>query len=250
MSWRCLNGARVNPEIENLLKLQDFYDRRKQKQKERDTLPPELADVDREFRQKGETIEMLRKQLADAERQRRAAEGRLAELSEKQKKFQTQLMGVKNSKEYGAALNEIDMVKKEIRGVEDEAVDLMETIETARRDLGEREEAFPEEKAEHDRALAGWRNTQKEIDAEVARISSDIQELEKSFSRKKLDEFYRLFERKGGQAVVRTSGPSCPACHVRLRPALYQALRLSGEVVACDSCKRILYYAEETVAAS
>ncbi len=69
-------------------------------------------------------------------------------------------------------------------------------------------------------------------------------------SPKRLAEFYRLCERKGGRAVVRAVAGSCSACHVRLRPALYQALRVSGEVVTCDSCKRILFYQDDAAASS
>jgi hypothetical protein len=179
------------------------------------------------------------------------SEIRLAELTEKQKKYQAQLMAVKNSREYGAMLNEIDQVKRALREAEDEVVGYMETIESSRQDLTDREGRLPEETEEHELTLSGWRETQKQIDAEIVAIDSETAVIEKTFTPKRLAEFFRLVERKGGRAVVRAVGGSCSACHVRLRPALYQALRLSGEIVTCDSCKRILYYQEaQTTAAS
>ena len=235
--------------MENLIKLQDLYLRKKTKSKERETLPPELEDVDREYRQKLAVIEQLKQTLEEAERSRRASEARLSELTEKQKKYQAQLMAVKNSREYGAMLNEIDQVKRALREAEDEVVGYMETIETSRKDLTEREGRLPDETEEHEITLSGGRETQKQIDAEIAAIDSETTAIEKTFPPKRLAEFSRLVERKGGRAVVQAIGGSCSACHVRLRPALYQALRLSGEVVTCDSCKRILYY-QETAAAS
>ncbi len=39
-------------EIENLIKLQELYLLQKSKTRQRETLPPELADVDREYREK------------------------------------------------------------------------------------------------------------------------------------------------------------------------------------------------------
>jgi len=240
----------VTGEIENLIRLQELFLLQKSKARQRDTLPPELADVDREYREKLEAIENLKATLDEAERSRRGAEGRLAELTDRQKKYQAQLMAVKNSREYGAMLNEIDQVKRALREVEDDVVGYMETIEAAKTELGERESKLPDETEEHETQLSGWRETQREIDREIEDAKTQTAEIEKKFTPKKLSEFYRLCERKGGHAVVRAVAGSCSACHVRLRPALYQALRLGGEVITCDSCKRILYYQDDAAASS
>jgi predicted nucleic acid-binding Zn-ribbon protein len=240
----------VRGEIENLIKLQELFLLQKSKARQRETLPPELADVDREYRDKLSAIENLKATIDDTERSRRAAEGKLAELTDRQKKYQAQLMAVKNSREYGAMLNEIDQVKRELREVEDEVVGYMETIEAARTELAEREAKLPGETEEHEKQLSGWRETQREIDREIDDAKTQTVEIEKTFTPKKLAEFYRLCERKGGRAVVRAVAGSCSACHVRLRPALYQALRLSGDVITCDSCKRILYYQDNAAASS
>ena len=34
----------------------------------------------------------------------------------------------------------------------------------------------------------------------------------------------------------------CSACHVRLRPQVFQQVRTNGQIIQCDSCQRILYY--------
>jgi hypothetical protein len=240
----------VTGEIENLIRLQELFLLQKSKTRQRETLPPELADVDREYREKLAAIESLKTTIEDADRSRRAAEGKLSELTDKQKKYQSQLMAVKNSREYGAMLNEIDQVKRELREAEDEVVGFMETLETARAELGEREAKLPEETEAHEQQLSGWREAQRTIDREIEDVKLRTAEIEKTFSPKKLAEFYRLCDRKGGHAVVRAVGGSCSACHVRLRPALYQALRVGSEVITCDSCKRILYYQDDAAASS
>jgi predicted nucleic acid-binding Zn-ribbon protein len=238
----------VTGEIAVLLQLQEMFLSRQKKLKNRDTLPAELSAVDAAYKEKVSTVEQLRKTIAEADRLRRAGEARVSDFQEKLKKYQTQLMAVRNQREYGAALNEIDLVKKELRQAEDDVVGHLETIETSTKDLAEREERLPQDTAEHEAELSGWRESQKDIDREISEAGSRIAELEKQFTPARLSEFYRLFERKGGHAVARAVGGSCSACHVRLRPALYQTLRLSGDIVFCDSCKRILYYDPEAAA--
>ena len=238
----------MNGEIDHLIRLQQLFLFRQQKTRERENLPPEFAGADREYRERLAAIEALKTTVRDAETARRTSEAALQELTEKQKKYQTQLMAVKNSREYGAMLNEIDQVKKALREAEDRVVSLMEVLETSGKDLAEREAALPAQTEEHEQSLAGWRETQKRIDLEIADAARQIEELEKAFPPKTLSEFRRLFERKGGLAVVRAVDGSCSACHVRLRPALYQALRISGEILTCDSCKRILFYQDDAAA--
>jgi predicted nucleic acid-binding Zn-ribbon protein len=35
----------------------------------------------------------------------------------------------------------------------------------------------------------------------------------------------------------------CTACHVRLRPHVTQIVRRNEDIVQCESCQRILYFA-------
>jgi predicted nucleic acid-binding Zn-ribbon protein len=240
----------VTTEISHLLELQDLFQKKRDRARQRETLPPEFEDVDRVYRERVDAITELKRRIEEAETGRRHGEARLADLNERLKKFQAQLMEVKNSREYGAVLNEIDSVKKEIKTAEDQVVGFMETLESARQELETREAALPEETREHEAALTDWRRMQKEFDRDIEEAARRITEIEKLFPPKKLSEFYRLFERKGGHAIVRVTDGSCAACHVRLRPALYQSLRLSSDVITCDSCKRILYYEEDAAAAS
>ena len=42
-------------------------------------------------------------------------------------------------------------------------------------------------------------------------------------------------------AIAEMQGDLCAACHVRLRPAITQQVRRGTDLVACDSCQRILF---------
>ena len=214
--------------------------------RERDTVPADLVEVDREFRERVEAVETLRARLAEASKGARKAEGELAELTEKQKKYQTQLRSVQSSREYSAVLNEIDGVERLIRTTEDRLLGLEEEIETARADLSTREKSLPAETEQHEEKLKDWRAAQRAINDEVASAEAEIQRLEAEISPKERAEFHRLFDKKRGLAISRViqiaSSYSCSACHVKIRPAALQVLKAGREIVYCDSCKRILYY--------
>jgi uncharacterized protein len=228
--------------LDQLYRLQDRLRFVHDRQRERDTVPEELSEVDREYRSRVDTLAKIRERLVEAEAERRRAEGELADQQEKQKKYQGQLRSVQSSREYGAVLNEIDGVEKLIRSTEDRVLTLDEEIENARKDLGEREESLPRETEEHEEKLKDWRTTQRSIDDELSAARAEIQDIEKQIPPRDRAEFHRLIDKKGGLAIVRVSNASCSACHVKVRPAAMQVLKAGREIVYCDSCKRILYW--------
>lgn len=228
--------------LEQLYRLQDRIRFVKDRERQRDTVPEELIEVDREFRERLEAVTRLRERLAEAEKECRTAEAELADLREKQKKYQTQLRSVQSSREYSAFLNEIDGVEKLMRTSEDRILNLEEEIETSRAELSAREKNLPVETEEHEVRLKDWRAAQRAINDELANAQEEIRRLEAEIEPRERAEFHRLFDKKRGLAVSRVVSNSCSACHVKIRPAAVQILKAGREMVYCDSCKRILYY--------
>lgn len=232
--------------LEQLHRLQDRIQFVRERMRERDTVPADLVEVDREFREKVETVDRLRTRLAEADKEARRAEAELADLKEKQKKYQTQLRSVQSSREYSAVLNEIDGVERLIRTTEEKFLGLEEEIETARAELDTREKSLPDETAEHEEKLKDWRVAQRAINDELTQAQTEIEGLEATIPPRDRAEFHRLLDKKRGIAVSRViqiaSSFSCSACHVKIRPAALQLLKAGREMVYCDSCKRILYY--------
>jgi hypothetical protein len=232
----------VNTPLEQLYRLQDRLRFVAARQRERDTIPAELMEVDREFRDKVDAVERLKSRRAEAEVERRRAYAELSEHRDKLRKYQTQLRGVQNQREYGAVLNEIDGVEKLVRAAEDRILNLDEELKNAAKELASREEMLPLETEQHEERLKDWRSAQRAINDELSSAQEEIGRLESAMHPRDRAEFQRLMDKKGGLAIVLVSGVSCSACHVKVRPAALQALKAGREIVYCDSCKRILYW--------
>jgi predicted nucleic acid-binding Zn-ribbon protein len=228
--------------VDQLHRLQDRLRFVEARRKQRDTVPPELTEVDREFREKVETVSRLKVRLAEAETERRRAEAERSDLSERHRRYKEQMRQVQSSREYSALLNEIDAVEKHLRSAEDRALALEEELESARNELSEREARLPTETEEHEERMKDWRSAQKVINEELAAAEIEITRLESEIPPRERSEFRRLLEKKHGLAVVQVINGSCFACHVKVRPAAMQILKAGREIVYCDSCKRILYW--------
>ena len=235
-------AASLSATLDKLYRLQDRIRFVSDRRRERETVPEELTEVDREYREKVDTVARLKQRLVTADVERRRAEGELAEVREKLKKYQTQLRQVQTSREYGALLNEIDGVEKLVRSTEDRVLALEEEIETASTDLAAREQNLPAETEQHETRMKDWRAAQRAIDSDLDAAGVEIRQLESEIPARDRAEFLRLIEKKGGLAVVRVVNNSCSACHVKVRPAALQILKNGREIVYCDSCKRILYW--------
>jgi uncharacterized protein len=242
MQVETMQGAAMSDLLGQLYRLQSRIRFVQEREKKRDTVPADLVEVDREYQEKVQAVSSLKDRLVRAELEKRKAEGELADLKERLKKFQTQLRSVQSSREYSAALNEIDGVEKAIRSTEDRFLELEEEIETARTDLTAREAHLPEETEQHEERLKDWRTEQRAINEELAGARDEIQKLEKEIPPRDRAEFHRLVDKKHGLAVVLVVGGSCSACHVKVRPAAMQQLKQGREIIYCDTCKRILYY--------
>jgi predicted nucleic acid-binding Zn-ribbon protein len=228
--------------LDELYRLQERIRFVQRRERERDTVPAELTEVDNAFREKLEAAQHLKQRLLEAEVEHRRASAELADYQEKQKKYQAQLRNVQSSREYSAVLNEMDGVEKQIRATEDKVLTLEEELETSREDLKKREENLPRETQEHEEKMKDWRATQRAINEELTSAQAEIADLEARIRPRELSEFRRLLEKKGGLAVARVVSNSCSACHVKVRPAAMQSLKTGNEIVYCDSCRRILYY--------
>jgi predicted nucleic acid-binding Zn-ribbon protein len=62
-------------------------------------------------------------------------------------------------------------------------------------------------------------------------------------SRNAVDMFERVLKARQGIAVAIAVNGHCSVCHVRLRPQVYNTILRNEEIVQCDHCQRILYYA-------
>jgi predicted nucleic acid-binding Zn-ribbon protein len=62
--------------------------------------------------------------------------------------------------------------------------------------------------------------------------------------------FETIAGRRHGVGVAEARDGICTVCHVRLRPQVFNTVRRNAEIVQCESCKRILYFAAQAPAAA
>ncbi|HKC23982.1 MAG TPA: C4-type zinc ribbon domain-containing protein [Thermoanaerobaculia bacterium] len=241
-----------NAPLDRLFRLQEILLEVKRKTDKKERTPDHLTHIEAAYKDALKRRQEAGSRQSHEESRKKTLEGEVADLSEKLKKYQQQLVAVKTNREYGALLNEMDGVKREIRQREDEVLSLEESLAKTRAETAERDESFPEETAGYEEQMTEWRAEQAILTEEIARAEKIVSELREGLDRRLLSTFDRIARARSGVAVARVTmvarqTAACSACNVRLRPQLLSDLRLSKEPILCESCKRILYWDGRTI---
>jgi len=212
-------------------------------------VPEEMRAVHEEYTAARAEIDSLAAQAEGALRERVAREGEVADAQEKLRKFQAQVSRVRNQREYGALLAEIDGAKSALRALEDGVLELLERAEAAQRELGERRAAFGDIEARHGAALAAWEARKPEVAARVAELEAAAAALRAELPKPVVSQYARLAERYHGEAVARLARAEraggaviwhCAACNYHVRPQAALEIRSRGMLAQCDGCRRFL----------
>lgn len=239
--------------LETVISLQEVLDRLGEARKRLEGVPDWMQELHEEYSARQAEIESLEQEIEQTRLDRRNAEGSIEDQQEKLKRYQQQINTVQNQREYGALLQEIDTAKQEIRTLEEQALEAMERRDRAEKEVGEKREAFRELEGRYQAELAKWEEEKPGVEREVGELEARAEQLRERLPRPLRFQFERLRERLAGQATapVRTihrgRGPQfwhCGVCSYRVRPQVVVEIRNQGNIVQCDSCKRILYIEE------
>jgi len=235
----------VKAELTQLIDLQNLDTNIRRLQAELEAIPQRRAEIEREFEQRASEFLALEQRRADAHTTRTRLETELAETRTKAEHADRALMAATNEKEYTAAIREGDAARKHSSDLETKILEQMEVFETAEREIGARASDVEKLRNERDAQLAA-------LDAQAGRQAQQIEDQRRERERvlaalpKAMGALYnRIVTRvRGGIAVAEARDSSCTACHMRLRPQVMAQIRRGEEIITCDNCARILYYAQ------
>lgn len=247
--------------LDTILELQRALIELKQAEQRLTGIPDWMRELHEEHKAQLAEIAALEEAAEVAAKERRTAEAATADAQEKLKKYQQQINKVSNQREYGALLQEIDTVKRQITTSEEQAFSFLERAEQAQKDLEAKREAFRELAERYAAETARWEAEKPAISKQIKTLQGRIAGYREQLPKNVVSQFERILERNptGAMAPVRlierpgSKGPRewhCGSCNYRVRPQVVVEIRNSGTMVQCESCKRILYLepAEEETA--
>jgi uncharacterized protein len=181
------------------------------------------------------------KQLDDLKKQRREAEGQVADVTSKVKVAEGQLYGgkVTNPKELSNLQHEINTLKTRSGELQDKALSVIEQLEAG-------EKRITLATSEYKVIEENWKQRQANLAGEIEKFKAGLAELrpERTELAGQIDApalaLYERLRRQKRQAVARVEKGICRSCRISLSASALQRAR-SGQPVQCGSCGRIIY---------
>jgi len=228
-------------DLDKLWELQSVLTALNEREKQMAVKPDSFAAIDAEYQTANEEMTRLQQQLDVLAKERRRVEGELSDQQELLKKYQGQLMQVKNQQQYAAAWKEIDAARKHVKELEESELRNMGEAEALQQQLDQRSGAHTDLQSRYDAAHAEWQHSLSDLKAESERLRQRAAGIEGTIPPRLKNEFYRIYKQRQQVAVARAMNDTCSSCRSRVRPALSQQLK-RGEMVQCEGCHRILYW--------
>lgn len=232
----------MNEKINSLLKLQEFDAQLDAQTQGLARLTPLREQLRNELAQLQKNLDDAKKASTQAQVDKKNLELDIETKEQAIRKNSGELNSVKSNDAYKALLGQIEEAKKAKASLEDQVLALMENIEGLQKEAKERDKTFQADKAGVEKRIA-------ELDAEEARFKSEAERLrgEREAYARSLSNSLRLQYdgirrgRTGFLPVVAIKGNICGGCRMTLPPSVVNDAMKGGDIVACESCSRILF---------
>ena len=233
--------------IEKLLVLQDRDRKILRVTQELAHIGPERESLKAKAASTQSSLEAAKLRTRQIESERKQRDLEIEAKKSQIEKYLNQQLQTRKNEEYKALTHEIEMAKEVIFKIEDAEIVLMEQAEVAAKEVV--------------RATAEAAAAKQLVDDQIGQLNAREENLKKDFaeltgSRTALagavddptrNRYERIFKSKGENVVVGVEHSACGGCHMKLPTQIVTTCRAEAEIVTCQNCGRILYYARDMI---
>jgi uncharacterized protein len=231
----------MSPDLERIIRLQQIDQEIESRRKALADLPAALAALDARVAARQADLDAAKQRQADNQGARRALDKDLAVVQGRLTKFKDQLMEVKTNKEYTAMQHEIAMAQDGVRGFEDQMLELLVQNDELEAAVKSADAALAKERADVAKERAAREQATSAMGGEIEALLQKRGVVVGEMTRETLALFDRVSHAHKGTVVAEARDGHCTACHVRLRPQVFNDVRRGDRLIQCESCQRILY---------
>jgi predicted nucleic acid-binding Zn-ribbon protein len=229
-------------QLKRLLRIQDLALDIRRARAIVDGAPARIEEIEARFRERNAEYVAIAARHEELDVDQRSRTQALSELEEARRKYTDQLMQVKNQREYAAMLKEIDAVKAQAAEHEDAVLKAMDELESLRTELDSRNEHIQEERAKVAAEIAAVEHAAPAAAERAAQSESERAAIEAELPRDLVESVRRVEEARQGLFLARAEAQICQSCYVRIRPQVFQEIKLATRIHSCGNCRRFLVY--------
>lgn len=234
----------MKAELEKLIALQNLDTTIRKLEKELEAIPQRRAEIEGEFDQRAFEIRALESRRDDAKHTRARLENEVIDQRGRAERAERNLMSSKKQDEYTAAIREADAARKQISTLETQILEQMESLDKAEAALNERAEEIASLNSDRETRLKAFDELTQQQSRQLIAARAEREQVFSNLPKTISTMYSRISARiRDGIAVAEARNRSCTACFMSLRPQVMAEIRRGEDIITCDNCGRILYYA-------
>jgi hypothetical protein len=234
----------VQPELEQLLVLQNRDQKIKQIQTEIRTIPQQRAQLEANLAAAAAGLEAAKQRGRLLEVDRKKLELDVGTRTESINRLKTQQYETRKNEEFRAMGNEIERYEKEIREIEDRELELMEQADQVRAQVAGEEKRTAGARESVARQVQDLEAKASALQQQLDKLQAERAEIAARIDEDTVDLYQRLFASKRDAAIVGLEHEVCTGCHMKVTTQTSHKVKSGRELVSCEQCGRILYWSD------
>ena len=234
----------MKAELEKLINLQKTDSEIRRLKQSLESADTRRAELEREFEKHAFSIREIQDRRDRLRAERAELDKQIAENKTYLERADRNLKHAQNQKEYETAMRETDALQKQISHFETQTLENMTALEEVDKEIEGRAEeinTLDEKRAE---AIAEFDKQMEKDRAALAEVEGGREGVFKTLPSNLAAVYNRLTQRsRDGIAVAEVVNNSCSACFMALRPQMLVEVKRAEQIITCESCTRILYFA-------
>lgn len=231
----------MHQHVKMLLALQKVDQEIASLRKDLDSLPAEEAKRRKKLDELERVANEKKERVVKNELDVRALEKAIAGSDGEIKKLNERLNTVRNNAEYQATLFQIEAIKKDRDGTQDECLKLLGNQEAIKQEHAVAAKAAAEERAVFEQFQAEARKLEQSRNGQIAGVQQRRAALTDGIPPDLLTDYSRMFGTRNALAVVACENGYCQGCYNKITTNDLARLMGGTSIVTCGSCQRILF---------
>lgn len=227
--------------VRSLLTLQEIDEAIEQRKSELASLAPEVEEAEARLEEVREELEAARKELEQAETRHRSDQRSVQGGRETMKRLRERAESVQDMRQHQAVRSEMSTARGNLEQAEEEALESLQAVESARKRVSELEERLAEVEDAYRERAGAVDERRRELERELEEKRELRATRAEGITHEVLDLYEQVRRGRTNEVLAPLDSGHCGHCYTMVPPQRQNEIRSSGKLYRCEGCGVILH---------